>query len=168
MSSKLELSRRDALKLMVNMGVATFAGGSMLRCAERFRASRRRRCWDTSGRPIRRRSQGVRLRSRRRWARTSRPISSPSAAGPQVIAAIAGNSMDVCNVGSSPMVVGFAQGMQDVDGVRREVHHRQRMPRGAQGCRHRHDEGSEGQEDRAAVQHVGALRDARGLEERRA
>ncbi len=33
-------------------------------------------------------------------------------AGPQVIAAIAGNSMDVCNIGSSPMVVGFAQGVK--------------------------------------------------------
>src|SRR2546428_416946 len=30
MSSKLELSRRDALRLMMNVGVATFAGGSML------------------------------------------------------------------------------------------------------------------------------------------
>ena len=32
--------------------------------------------------------------------------------GAQVIAAIAGNSMDMCNVGSSPMVVGFAQGLK--------------------------------------------------------
>jgi taurine transport system substrate-binding protein len=32
--------------------------------------------------------------------------------GPQVLAAIAGNSMDVCNVGSSPMVVGFGQGIK--------------------------------------------------------
>ena len=32
--------------------------------------------------------------------------------GPQVIAAIAGNSMDMCNIGSSPMVVGFAQGVK--------------------------------------------------------
>jgi len=32
--------------------------------------------------------------------------------GPQVLAAIAGNSMDLCNVGSSPMVVGFAQGIR--------------------------------------------------------
>src|SRR4030095_15350629 len=32
--------------------------------------------------------------------------------GPQVIAAIAGSSMDLCNIGSSPMVVGFAQGVK--------------------------------------------------------
>ena len=29
-----------------------------------------------------------------------------------MIAAIAGNSMDLCNIGSSPMVVGFAQGIK--------------------------------------------------------
>src|SRR5207248_10686793 len=32
--------------------------------------------------------------------------------GNQVVAAIAGNRMDICNVGSSPMVVGFAQGIK--------------------------------------------------------
>ncbi|MBB5214475.1 ABC transporter substrate-binding protein [Parapusillimonas granuli] len=33
-------------------------------------------------------------------------------AGSQVLAAIAGNSMDLCNIGSSPMVVGFGQGVK--------------------------------------------------------
>jgi len=33
-------------------------------------------------------------------------------AGPQIIAAMAGDSMDICNIGSSPMVVGFAKGMK--------------------------------------------------------
>jgi taurine transport system substrate-binding protein len=33
-------------------------------------------------------------------------------AGPQIVAAMAGNSMDICNIGSSPMVVAFAQGIK--------------------------------------------------------
>src|SRR4051812_37419061 len=33
-------------------------------------------------------------------------------AGSQVISAMAGGSMDICNVGSSPMVVGFGQGLK--------------------------------------------------------
>jgi taurine transport system substrate-binding protein len=33
-------------------------------------------------------------------------------AGSQVISAMAGGSMDVCNIGSSPMVVGFGQGLK--------------------------------------------------------
>ena len=33
-------------------------------------------------------------------------------AGPQIIAAMAGNSMDICNIGSSPMVVAFGQNMK--------------------------------------------------------
>jgi taurine transport system substrate-binding protein len=32
-------------------------------------------------------------------------------AGPQIIAAMAGNSMDICNIGSSAMVAGFAQNL---------------------------------------------------------
>ncbi|GAA4359359.1 taurine ABC transporter substrate-binding protein [Variovorax defluvii] len=32
-------------------------------------------------------------------------------AGPQILTAMAGNSMDLCNIGSSPMVVGFTQGL---------------------------------------------------------
>jgi len=33
-------------------------------------------------------------------------------AGSQVISAMAGGSMDICNIGSSPMVVGFGQGLK--------------------------------------------------------
>ena len=32
-------------------------------------------------------------------------------AGPQILTAMAANSMDLCNIGSSPLVVGFAQGL---------------------------------------------------------
>lgn len=33
-------------------------------------------------------------------------------AGPQILSAMAGDSMDICNLGSSPMVVGFGQGLK--------------------------------------------------------
>lgn len=33
-------------------------------------------------------------------------------AGPQIVAAMAGNSIDICNIGSSPMVIGFAKGIK--------------------------------------------------------
>ena len=32
-------------------------------------------------------------------------------AGPQILTAMAANSMDLCNIGSSPLIVGFAQGL---------------------------------------------------------
>ena len=74
--------------------------------------SKPRPCSATSARPI-----------RRRWARRTGAFANAFGAnvktdfatvgaGSQVIAAIAGNSMDICNVGSSPMVVGFAQGIK--------------------------------------------------------
>src|SRR5258706_3084481 len=32
-------------------------------------------------------------------------------AGPQILTAMAANNMDLCNIGSSPLIVGFAQGL---------------------------------------------------------
>ena len=105
-------SRRDTLKLMVNMGVATFAGGAMLapRACEGAAGNRR-------ARPLRLgQSADAGQGDRRSFAKAFGPDVKTDfvtvGGGPQVLAAIAGNSMDVCNVGSSPMVVGFAQGIK--------------------------------------------------------
>jgi taurine transport system substrate-binding protein len=104
-------SRRDTLKLMANMGIATFAGGAMLRSRSvsaqqaavvlgHFGSANPQTLGKAAG----------------SFAKAFGPNVKTDFAtvggGPQVIAAIAGNSIDICNVGSSPMVVGFAQGIK--------------------------------------------------------
>jgi taurine transport system substrate-binding protein len=104
-------SRRDSLKLMLNMGVATFAGSSILHSTNvfaqqatavlgHFGSANPQTLGKASGSFARVFGAGVKTDF------------ATVGSGAQVIAAIAGNSMDICNVGSSPMVVGFAQGIK--------------------------------------------------------
>jgi len=107
-------SRRDSLKLMLNMGVMTFAGGAMLRprgaLAQTAAGTTAVLGHFGSANP---QTMGKATGS---FAKAFGPNVKTDyvtvGAGSQVVAAIAGNSMDLCNVGSSPMVVGFAQGIK--------------------------------------------------------
>ena len=111
MSSPLSLSRRDALRLLRNMGVATFAGGSLL-CARSLLAQQATAVlghFGSANPQTFAKANGAFAKALGSNVKTDYVT---VGAGPQVIAAIAGNSMDICNVGSSPMVVGFAQGVK--------------------------------------------------------
>jgi len=111
MQRKLDFSRRDALKLMMNMGVATFAGGSMLGARSLFaqQATAMLGHFGSANPQTFAKANGAFAKAMGSNVKTDFVT---VGAGPQVIAAIAGNSMDLCNIGSSPMVVGFAQGVK--------------------------------------------------------
>jgi taurine transport system substrate-binding protein len=106
-----EISRRDALKLALNMGVATFAGGALLRSrsvlAQQVTAVLGH--FGSANPQTMGKANGAYAKAFGPNVKTDFVTVS---AGNQVVAAIAGNSMDICNVGSSPMVVGFAQGIK--------------------------------------------------------
>ncbi len=104
-------TRRDSLKLMLNMGVATFAGGAMLRSRNAFAQQVTAvlgHFGSANPQTFGKANEG--------FAKAFGPSVKTDyvtvGSGAQVIAAVAGNSLDVCNVGSSPMVVGFAQGIK--------------------------------------------------------
>lgn len=108
---KSQFSRRDALKLMMNMGVATFAGGAMLAPRRAFaqQATAVLGHFGSANPQTMGKATGSFAKAFGSGVKTDFATVS---GGPQVIAAIAGNSMDLCNIGSSPMVVGFAQGVK--------------------------------------------------------
>jgi taurine transport system substrate-binding protein len=102
------ISRRDALKLLGNIGVITVAGGMAL-------PSRAQQTTAVLGHfgSANPQTLGKALGSfAKAFGSNVKTDFVTVSGGPQVLAAIAGNSMDVCNVGSSPMVVGFAQGIK--------------------------------------------------------
>jgi len=105
------LSRRDALKLITNMGVATFAGGSLLASRSVFaqQAAAVLGHFGSANPQTMGKANGGFAKA---FGANVKTDFATVSGGPQVIAAIAGNSMDLCNVGSSPMVVGFAQGVK--------------------------------------------------------
>jgi taurine transport system substrate-binding protein len=111
MNSKTDLSRRDALKLMMNMGVATFGGGAMLgaRSVLAQAVTAMLGHFGSANPQTFAKASGAFAKALGPNVKTGYVT---VGAGPQVIAAIAGNSMDICNIGSSPMVVGFAQGVK--------------------------------------------------------
>jgi len=111
MKSKLELSRRDALKLMMNMGVVTLAGGCVIASRSLFaqQATAVLGHFGSANPQTFAKASGSFQKAYGDKVKTEYVT---VGAGPQVIAAIAGNSMDICNIGSSPMVVGFAQGVK--------------------------------------------------------
>ena len=104
-------SRRDSLKLMLNMGLATFAGGAMLRSRNVFaqQATAVLGHFGSANPQTLGKANGAFANA---FGANVKTEFATVGAGSQVIAAIAGNSMDICNVGSSPMVVGFAQGIK--------------------------------------------------------
>jgi taurine transport system substrate-binding protein len=106
-----EFCRRDALRLIRNMGVATFAGGAMVASRPLFaqQASAVLGHFGSANPQTMGKANGAFAKAFGANVKTDYVTVS---GGPQVIAAIAGDSMDMCNVGSSPMVVGFAQGVK--------------------------------------------------------
>ncbi|HEY3181068.1 MAG TPA: ABC transporter substrate-binding protein [Casimicrobiaceae bacterium] len=104
-------SRRDTLKLLRNIGVATFAGGALL--APRRSAAQQSTAvlghFGSANPQTFGKATGAFAKALGTNVKTDFVTVS---SGPQVLAAIAGNSMDICNVGSSPMVVGFGQGVK--------------------------------------------------------
>ena len=104
-------SRRDSLKLMLNMGVATFAGGAMLRSRNVFaqQATAVLGHFGSANPQTFGKANGGFAKAFGSNVKTDYVT---VGSGAQVIAAVAGDSLDICNVGSSPMVVGFAQGIK--------------------------------------------------------
>jgi len=106
-------SRRDAMKLMLNMGVVTVAGGGVLAphraFAQQAAAAAVLGHFGSANPQTMGKATGSFAKAFGPNVKTDFVTVS---GGPQVIAAIAGNSMDLCNIGSSPMVVGFAQGVK--------------------------------------------------------
>ena len=100
-------SRRDFLKLSGQIGVATFAGGAMLPTgsARAQDATAILGHFGSANPQTFAKATGAFAKALGDKVKTEFVTVS---AGPQIIAAMAGNSMDICNVGSSPMVVGFA------------------------------------------------------------
>src|SRR3954452_12156484 len=105
------LSRRETLRLLRNIGVATFAGGALLapRKSIAQQATAVLGHFGSANPQTFGKATGAFAKAFGGNVKTDFVTVS---GGPQVLAAIAGNSMDVCNVGSSPMVVGFAQGIK--------------------------------------------------------
>ena len=104
-------SRRDSLKLMLNTGIATFAGGAMLRSRNVLaqQATAMLGHFGSANPQTFGKANGGFAKALGANVKTDYVT---VGTGAQVIAAIAGNSLDICNVGSSPMVVGFAQGIK--------------------------------------------------------
>ena len=111
MKSKSSWSRRDALRLMMNMGAVTIAGGNLIGARSAFaqQATAVLGHFGSANPQTFAKASGAFAKAYGANVKTEYVT---VGAGPQVIAAIAGNSMDICNVGSSPMVVGFAQGVK--------------------------------------------------------
>jgi len=107
----MDISRRDALKLMLNVGVATFAGGAMIAPRRAFaqQATAVLGHFGSANPQTMGKATGAFAKA---FGPSVKTDFATVSGGPQVIAAIAGNSMDMCNIGSSPMVVGFAQGVK--------------------------------------------------------
>ena len=104
-------SRRDALKLALNMGVVTFAGGALLGSRSVFAQQTTAvlgHFGSANPQTFGKANEGF----AKAFGASVKTEYVTVGTGAQVIAAIAGNSLDICNVGSSPMVVGFAQGIK--------------------------------------------------------
>ena len=109
---KLTLSRRDFGLAAAQMVVGSMAGGALLGAAPVFAQSPKAVNLGTFG------NIDVQnyIRAKSLAAKTFGADANVNfvtvRSGSEVISAIAGNSLDMCNVGSSPMVVGYANGVQ--------------------------------------------------------
>jgi len=104
-------SRRQTLELLRNIGVATFAGGALI-ASRRSLAQQSTAVLGHFGSANPQTFAKATGAFGKAFGGNVKTDFVTVSAGPQVLAAIAGNSMDVCNVGSSPMVVGFGQGIK--------------------------------------------------------
>lgn len=107
---KSPFSRRDALLLMGGMGAVSVVGGTILPARPAHAQSAAAMLGHFgSANP---QTFGKAVGSWQKAMTTAKVDYVTVSAGPQIIAAMAGNSMDICNIGSSAMVVGMAQGMK--------------------------------------------------------
>jgi len=105
------LSRRDFALLSANMAVASFAGGKMLGLRPAFAADDKAVLghFGSANPQTFAKATGS---FQKAFGEKEKVDFLTVSSGAQVISAMAGNSLDVCNVGSSPMVVGFCNGLK--------------------------------------------------------
>jgi taurine transport system substrate-binding protein len=105
------LSRRDFALLSANMAVASFAGGSLLGLRPALAADDKAVLghFGSANPQTFAKATGA---FQKAFGEKEKVDFMTVSSGAQVIAAMAGNSLDVCNLGSSPMVVGFCNGLK--------------------------------------------------------
>lgn len=105
------LSRRDFALLSANMAVASFVGGKMLGLRPAFAADDKAVLghFGSANPQTFAKATGS---FQKAFGDKEKVDFLTVSSGAQVISAMAGNSLDVCNVGSSPMVVGFCNGLK--------------------------------------------------------
>jgi taurine transport system substrate-binding protein len=106
---KLQLSRRDFSLTAANMIAGSLAGGSLFGTTRAFAQGKEVNLGTFGSIDV----QNY-IRAKSLGARTFGPSVKTQfvtvRAGSEVIAAMAGGSLDICNLGSSPLVVGYANG----------------------------------------------------------
>jgi len=109
----MNLSRREFHRAAANMLIASSAGGLLMGAASPLFAQQARQVRLGTFGAIDAQNY---IRAKNRSAATFGPgVDSEFVtvrAGSEVISAMAGGSLDMCNVGSSPMMVGYANGLQ--------------------------------------------------------
>lgn len=110
MTRHQSVSRRDILKLGANFGIATIIGSGLAGTSKAFAAQSKAVLGHFGSANPQMYGKATGSFGKVLGSNTKVDYYSISA-GSQALSAIAGNSMDICNVGSSPMVVGFGQGV---------------------------------------------------------
>jgi taurine transport system substrate-binding protein len=105
------LSRRDFALLSANMAVASFAGGSLLGLRPAFAADDKAVLGHFGSANPQTFAKATGAFQKAMGDKEKIDFLTVSS-GAQVISAMAGDSLDICNVGSSPMVVGFCNGLK--------------------------------------------------------
>lgn len=105
------MSRRDFALLSANFAVASFAGSSLLGLRPAFAADDKAVLGHFGSANPQTFAKATGAFQKAMGEKEKIDFLTVSS-GAQVIAAMAGNSLDVCNVGSSPMVVGFCNGLK--------------------------------------------------------
>jgi taurine transport system substrate-binding protein len=105
------LSRRDFALLSANLAVASFAGSSALGLRPAFAADGKVVLghFGSANPQTFAKATGA---FQKAFGEKEKTDFMTVSSGAQVISAMAGDSMDICNVGSSPMVVGFCNGLK--------------------------------------------------------
>ncbi|RYF80816.1 MAG: aliphatic sulfonate ABC transporter substrate-binding protein [Comamonadaceae bacterium] len=109
---KLNLSRRDFSLTAAQMMVGSMAGGALVGAAPVFAQAQKVVNLGTFGSIDAQnyiRAKGLAAKT---FGAGTKVEFVTVRAGSEVISAMAGNSLDMCNLGSSPMVVGYANGVQ--------------------------------------------------------
>ncbi len=109
--AQLSLSRRDFGLLSANMAVATFTGASLLGNYPAAAAGDVAVLGHFGSANPQTYAKATGAFQKALGEKEKIDFVTVSA-GSQVISAMAGGSMDICNIGSSPMVVGFGQGLK--------------------------------------------------------